>query len=152
YRPHKMMFMSGTSMAYPGVAGSTALLLQANPSLTPNLVKALLEYTAHPLATYNNFEQRAGELNVEDASRAAELVRTDRTSLAPGDPLLTGPAPVQTTTIANQTFQWSGGLVERWNVISGQSLITKYQKIYASGTLLTDGVVVSNGTLISEGT
>ena len=38
--------LTGTSMASPVVAGSVALMLQANPNLTPNLVKAILQYTA----------------------------------------------------------------------------------------------------------
>src|SRR5829696_4592519 len=46
----KMMYLSGTSMATPTAAGTAALMLQANPSLTPNLVKLLLMYTAQPLA------------------------------------------------------------------------------------------------------
>jgi subtilisin family serine protease len=49
----KMMFLSGSSMATPVAAGTAALMLQANPSLTPNLVKALLMYTAQPLPGYN---------------------------------------------------------------------------------------------------
>jgi serine protease AprX len=65
---HKMMRMSGTSMATPLVSGTAALLLQANPKLTPNMVKMILMYTAQPLAGYNMFEQGAGQLNIEAQS------------------------------------------------------------------------------------
>ena len=33
-------------MAAPVVSGTIALMLQANPALTPNPVKAILQYTA----------------------------------------------------------------------------------------------------------
>jgi len=58
----KEMRLSGTSMASPVVAGAAALLLEANPSLTPNLIKALLMYTAQQLPNYNMLEQGAGML------------------------------------------------------------------------------------------
>src|SRR5438105_5059256 len=84
----------GTSMAAPVVSGAAALLLQANPSLTPNMIKALLMYTAQPLAGFNTFEQGAGELNIEGAVRLAELARNDlglfRTN---GAPLLAAAPP-----------------------------------------------------------
>src|SRR5204863_5620168 len=49
----RLMYLSGTSMATPVVAGSAALLLQANPKLTPNMVKMALMYTADPLPGFN---------------------------------------------------------------------------------------------------
>jgi serine protease AprX len=52
----KMMFLNGTSMAAPVAAGAAALMLQANPKLTPNMVKAFLMYSAQPLTGSNMFE------------------------------------------------------------------------------------------------
>jgi hypothetical protein len=63
--------LSGTSMAAPQVAGAVALMLQANPSLTPNLVKAILQYTAQTDPDYNALQQGAGYLDVLSAVRLA---------------------------------------------------------------------------------
>jgi serine protease AprX len=147
----KQMRMSGTSMATPVVAGAAALLLQKNPSLTPNLVKALLMYSAQHLRNFNMLEQGAGLLNVEGAVRIAGLVRQDLAGLQLNAPLLTGPVPTHTSTIANQTFSWSGGLILHWNHISGVSLITKYHGIYGFGVVLGDAMILGDGVLLPNG-
>src|SRR5262249_58841138 len=70
--PKKAYFvMSGTSMAAPVVSGTAALMLQANPSLTPNAVKAILAYTAQRMSQPNILEQGNGYLNAEGAVRLA---------------------------------------------------------------------------------
>jgi serine protease AprX len=46
YGPPRYMILSGTSMATPAVSGAVALLLQQNPSMTPDQVKARLMKTA----------------------------------------------------------------------------------------------------------
>jgi serine protease AprX len=68
------MSMSGTSMAAPVVSGTVALMLQANPKLTPNLVKAILEYTAEIHSGYSPLEQGAGFLNTLGAVRLAKFL------------------------------------------------------------------------------
>ena len=61
--------LSGTSMAAPVVSGTVALMLQANPALTPNLVKAILQYTAEHNAGYN--DAHAGRRIPQRARRRA---------------------------------------------------------------------------------
>jgi hypothetical protein len=54
---------------------------------------------------------------------------------------------VPQTTIANQTFTWSRGLILNHTFVTGLNLITKYQRIYSPGTLLDSGVVTGDGGL-----
>lgn len=65
--------LSGTSMAAPQVAGALALMFEANPSLTPNLAKAILQYTAQSVDPFNALEQGAGFLDVLGAVRLAKF-------------------------------------------------------------------------------
>lgn len=62
---------SGTSMATPHVSGTIALMLEANPGLTPDLMKGILEETATPMPGYGEHEVGAGTLNAFEAVRAA---------------------------------------------------------------------------------
>ena len=62
--------MSGTSMATPHVAGIVALLLDANPSLTPAQVKQILSDTADPMAG-EPFEVGAGHVDAYEAVTVA---------------------------------------------------------------------------------
>ena len=81
------MSMTGTSMAAPVVSGTVALMLQANPNLTPNLVKAILQYTAEIHSGYNALEQGAGFLNALGAVRLSKFYATaTRSSKVPYSP------------------------------------------------------------------
>jgi serine protease AprX len=64
-RPY--LSLSGTSMSAPAVTGTVALMLQANPALTPNQVKAILQYTAQVHPDYDALTQGAGFLNAKGA-------------------------------------------------------------------------------------
>src|SRR5262249_14987942 len=75
--------LSGTSMAAPVVTGTVALMLQANPSLTPNLVKAILQYTARVYPQYDALTQGAGYLNARGAVELAQFLAAPTTATYP---------------------------------------------------------------------
>jgi serine protease AprX len=58
---------SGTSFSAPQVTGTIAMMLDANPSLTPAQIKNILQSTATPLPSYNRYEVGAGMLNAHAA-------------------------------------------------------------------------------------
>jgi serine protease AprX len=81
YLPY--LSLSGTSQASPVVAGTVALMLQANPSLTPNAVKAILQYTSEMYAGHSYLAQGAGFLNARGAVDLALLLNTPPAERAP---------------------------------------------------------------------
>ena len=97
--------MSGTSMAAPVVAGTIALMLQANPALTPNAVKAILQYTAENRPGFSRLAQGAGLLNargaVELAQRFAGTVPTFPGDLVQRDGFAMPLVPTSTLTAAS---------------------------------------------------
>src|SRR5207253_8740454 len=111
----QLMRLGGTSIAAPAVSGTVALMLQANPGLTPPLGKAILQYTAQPLPGANLLQQGAGLLNVDGAVRLAAALRSDigdavaSGRIAAGDPLLApGKAlPAAVSVVGGAPFAWS---------------------------------------------
>ena len=65
--------LSGTSMAAPCVAGVIALMLEANPNLTPAIIDEILETTAEPCEgqTMKNNEYGSGRVDAYRAVAAA---------------------------------------------------------------------------------
>jgi serine protease AprX len=79
YQPY--LTLSGTSMATPVVAGTVALMLEANPKLTPNMVKAILQFTSEVKRDYDFLTQGAGFLNALGAVRLSRYFAVGK----PGD-------------------------------------------------------------------
>ena len=136
-------------MSSPVVAGAAALLLQVNPNLTPNMVKMILQYSAQPIPGANMLEQGAGQLNIEGAVRLAKSFNpsmnfqtaTNGTSIVP-----TGwVAPTPTSSIGGTNVAWSQMITTNYAFITGQSLISKYQGVYALGNNFDDGVISTAG-------
>jgi hypothetical protein len=70
-------------MAAPVVSGTVALMLQANPALTPNAVKAILQYTAWMYPAYDVLTQGAGFLNARGAVELARFFASPSTTTYP---------------------------------------------------------------------
>lgn len=65
--------LSGTSMAAPVVSGVAAMILSANPSLSPNQVKSIILSTAKPYTNIGVNTQGAGSV---DGLAAVQLARS----------------------------------------------------------------------------
>jgi hypothetical protein len=115
--------------------GAIALMLEANPGLTPPLIKAILQYAATPTAADNLLQQGAGELNVQGALALARVLRPGHPGrcrscapVDPGDSLLatnaTLPAP-QVALIDGQTSSWTRmAMVGGTHLVRGDALST----------------------------
>lgn len=111
-------YMQGTSMAAPHVAGAAALIMSANPALTPAQVEAILKQTARPLpGTCDTGGCGAGLVDAAAAVRAAnpDWQPPAPEPTVPGTPTIRGTASVGSVLTAdpgtwtpNTTFsyQW----------------------------------------------
>ena len=131
YLPY--LSLSGTSMAAPVVTGTVALMLQANPSLTPNHVKAILQYTAQVYTGYDPLTQGAGFLNAKGAVELARLLAVPSSDVHPrppewsgrliwGNQLITGGRLTANANAWSTTVTWgasrtAGGQMVDWGVI-----------------------------------
>jgi serine protease AprX len=108
--------LTGTSMASPVVAGTVALMLQANPSLTPNEVKAILQYTAQASDAYDPLTLGAGFVNTRGAVLLARYLASTSGTYPDtsrwGRRLIWGNYAVKNGRITHGQNAWSAGL--RW--------------------------------------
>jgi serine protease AprX len=98
YKPY--LSLTGTSMAAPVVAGTVAMMLEANPNLTPNAVKAILQYTAEVREGESFLAQGAGLLNALGAVRMATYVGAARKG-----------SVVASDTIEGERIAWSRHII-----------------------------------------
>jgi serine protease AprX len=168
----KYFVLSGTSMSTPLVAGAAALMLQQNPSLTPDQVKARLmkaswkgfgQYTSSWDTrgnSYNNeydlFTYGAGHLDVQNA-----LGNTD---LANGLALsqtavfnLNGSVTVKNTTLDSvfagssvvwgaSSVVWGNSVVWGGNLLSANSVVWGAASVVWGSTSITGSSVVWGAT------
>ena len=104
--------LSGTSMSAPVVTGTVALMLQANPALTPNAVKAILQYTAEVNTSYDPLTEGAGFVNAKGAVELSNYLAHASTSQYPdssrwGASLVWGNLLVQGGRLTADANAWS---------------------------------------------
>jgi hypothetical protein len=104
--------LSGTSMAAAVTSGVIALMIEAHDDnfkepLTPNAIKALLEFSAIPLPGVDHLTQGAGSVNAAGAVALAAAV--DGTT-PPGSWWLTTPVD-SSTTIDGTSYVWGQTVV-----------------------------------------
>ena len=104
--PEPYMALTGTSMAAPVVTGAIALMLEANPALTPNAVKAILQFTAESRPGVDTLTQGAGFLN---ARGAVALARAFAGIASPGE-------------LTSDPVRWSRRIIWGNRVVSGALL------------------------------
>ncbi len=83
WAPPVYFMLSGTSTSAPVVSGLAALMISADPSLTPDDVKARLMATADKIAGANPAQEGAGEVDAA-AALASTLVRQRLRALPDG--------------------------------------------------------------------
>ena len=125
--------LSGTSMAAPVVAGAAALLLQANPGLTPDTVKARLMASADKWTDTSGHADPctygAGYLNIPAA--LASTVTPTQPALSPELSMVNGTVMVNTNVIGSAGI-WGSKAITGINTIYGSKAITGVSTINAS--------------------
>jgi serine protease AprX len=145
----RYLMLSGTSMAAAVTSGVVALMLEAHRErfeqpLTPNAVKAMLEFSAIPLPGVDRLTQGAGSVNAAGAVALASSA--DPSSRSGSWWLTTGVEP--STTIDGTKFIW-GQTVVWGNVLVGGS--AAYYNLDAWALTVAWGNTVVWGNVVGLG-
>ena len=103
--------MVGTSMAAPHVAGVVALMLEANPALTPDAIKAIIAQTATPIAACTAADCGSGLVNALSSVRGAVNARNAAPVAAISLSVSVGAAPLSVTLSGSGSSDQDGAVV-----------------------------------------
>jgi serine protease AprX len=125
--------LNGTSQAAPVVAGTAALALQANPALSANTVKGILQFTSQRLRNLDVMTQGAGEVNVAGVVRFAQMVYANQT---PGKRWMrTSRKPIAADLLFGETAFWGRALL--W----GKDVKANSNALYVRAEMWNDNIV-----------
>ena len=145
-QPARYMTLSGTSMAAPMAAGAAAQVLGANPRLSANAVKMVLQFTARTLPGADALTQGAGYLNVLGATRLAAMINPRAPAGAYW--LRRGSAPGVNEDLNGETVQWGKRIIWGDRFITGDAAYVHMARwddniVWGMDTLL-DNIVWGN--------
>jgi serine protease AprX len=130
------MRLNGTSMAAGVVSGVAALVLQANPTLTPNALKAVLEFSAIDVqnltltGSADFLTQGAGEISGGALALAQSI---DTTAPAGANWLTSAVAP--STLINGESMPWVQQMIWANHLARGTDLLARQRSAWASDTV-----------------
>jgi len=139
------MRLSGTSMAAAVATGVVALTLDANGTLTPNAVKAVLEYTAIPVKddqheVYDALTQGTGGVNGGGAIALAAAIDA---SQPVGSKWLMYGVPFHTT-IGRVPYQWAGSILWGPHHVRGDGVLDENRIAWQTNIVWASGVDEDN--------
>jgi serine protease AprX len=147
---NKYMRLSGTSMATPVVAGAAALMLQKDPTLTPDTIKARMMKTAwkgYPQSSwgydiwgkgyfsqYDVFTIGAGYLDVYAALQNADVASGTAAS----------PAAVYNPATGQASLSTSSALPYGNSITWGSSIVWGNSIVWGANSILSDTIIWGN--------
>ncbi|HEY7406116.1 MAG TPA: S8 family peptidase [Candidatus Angelobacter sp.] len=146
----KYLRLSGTSMATPIVAGAAALMVQKDPTLSPDTIKARMMKTAwkgYPISSwgydnsgrgyfsqYDVFTIGAGYLDVDAALKSTDVVNGGAPS-----PVVNFNAGTGVATLTNsQSITWGNSITWGSSIVWGNSIV------WGSNSVLSDSIIWGN--------
>jgi serine protease AprX len=142
--------LSGTSMAAGVVSGAVARLIDTHravseTALTPNHVKAMLQYTSVAITAEHRLVQGAGALNLGGALSLVEGGSTAASGTSSGVSI---PAPY--TSIGTATYVWSQTIVWGNAIVWGNSL-SPDEFAWSADVVWGSAIVWGNEMIVRQG-